>query len=50
MCEAECNTKVTNNSACVVTNKGRGLPTDMQAITKNIEAKKYGGKNFLPSV
>lgn len=49
-CETACNTIVTNNSACVTTNKGRGLPTDMLAIQKTLDEKKNAGKGFLPRV
>jgi polyferredoxin len=50
ICEKRCREIITNGTACIMSNKGRGMPTDSVTIQKLREQKKKHGKSFLPKI
>ncbi len=48
ICERICTKIVANDSAIIVTDKGRGQPSDILTVLKNRKIKKEKGKNYLP--
>ena len=50
LCVKECHGIVVNGSACILTNSGKGIPTDFIAIQQTWENRQKHGKGFLPKL